>query len=177
MYRYNKMSHHKHFIVEFMLQNWWRHVDSCQMQQISSLGEWLVLHLARSVSYTTIFTLSLRGRKSKPRMIKPALSLQGCLDCTYWEMFEQSCVDWIGELTHNQIMKWSSRLIGESQLSLQPLYARQLQRLASSICSDDSHPLASEFQHMPSAGRFRVSRAKTTHYKNSFVPVSPFKKS
>ena len=89
-----------------------------------------------------------------------------------------SLVSWFGNLplkdrnSLSQIIKWSGRLIGESQLCLESLYTRQLQRLASSISNDDSHPLASEFQLMPSGRRFRVPRSKTRRYGNSFVPAA-----
>lgn len=72
----------------------------------------------------------------------------------------------------NQIIKWSGRLIGEPQLCLESLYTRQLQRLASSISSDASHPLASEFQLLPSGRRLIVPRTLTTRYRNSFVPAA-----
>ena len=61
----------------------------------------------------------------------------------------------------SQKMKWCSRLIGESQLSLESLYTRQLQRIASSILSDDSRPHASEFQYLPSCRRLRVPRSRS----------------
>lgn len=89
-----------------------------------------------------------------------------------------SLVSWFGNLSLkeqnslNQIIKWSSRLIGEPQLSLESLYSRQLQQIASSILSDDSHPLVSEFQHMPLGRRLRVPRSKTTCYRNSFAPTA-----
>ena len=89
-----------------------------------------------------------------------------------------SLVSWFGNLpvkernSLNQIIKWSGRLIGESQLCLQSLYTRQVQRLASSISADDSHPLASEFQLLPSGRRFIVPRVRTTRYRNSFVPAA-----
>ena len=61
-----------------------------------------------------------------------------------------SLVSWFGKMSLkdrnrlSQIIKWSSRLIGESQLSLESLYTRQLQRIASYITHDDSHPLSGE---------------------------------
>ena len=96
-----------------------------------------------------------------------------------------SLVSWFGNLplkernSLNQIIKWSGRLIGETQLSLESLYTKQLQRLASSISNNVSHPLASEFQLLPSGRRFIVPRSRTTRYRNSFVPaaVSLFNKS
>ncbi len=82
----------------------------------------------------------------------------------------------------NQIVKWSSRLVGESQLDPTSLYTRQLQRMATSILNDDSHPLHSEFQRLPSGRKFLIQGVKqsvcqmtkckcTKRYKNSFVPT------
>ena len=50
-------------------------------------------------------------------------------------------------------------------MSLESLYTRQVQRIASSISNDDSHPLPSS-----PGRRFTVPRGKTKHYRNSFVP-------
>ena len=92
-----------------------------------------------------------------------------------------SLVSWFGNLplkernSLNQIIKWSGRLIGETQLSLESLYTKQLQRLASSISNNVSHPLASEFQQPPSGRRFIVPRSRTSRYRNSFVPAAVFK--
>lgn len=77
-----------------------------------------------------------------------------------------SLVSWF----RNQIIKWSGRLIGETQLCLELLYAKQLQQIASSISNDVSHPPASEFQLFPSGHRFLVPQTKTTRYRDSFVP-------
>lgn len=89
-----------------------------------------------------------------------------------------SLVSWFGNLplreknSLNQIIKWSGRLIGETQLSLESLYTNQLRRLASSIPSDVSHPLVCEFQLLPSGRRYIVPRSRTIHYRNSFVPAA-----
>ncbi len=66
---------------------------------------------------------------------------------------------------------WSSRLVGESQLDPTSLYTRQLQRMATSILNDDSDPLHSEFQVLPSGRRFLIPRCKTKRHKNNFVPA------
>lgn len=89
-----------------------------------------------------------------------------------------SLVSWFGNLPLkerkllNHIIKWSGRLIGETQLSLESLYTKQLRRLASSISNDICHPLVSEFQLLPSGWRFIVPRSRTTRYRNSFVPAA-----
>ena len=69
-------------------------------------------------------------------------------------------------------MKWSSCLIGEPQMSLESLGTRQVQRVASSITNDDSHPLHGEFQLLPSGRRFTVPRGKTKQYRNSSVAAA-----
>ena len=86
-----------------------------------------------------------------------------------------SLVSWFGNLPLkerkllNHIIKWSGRLIGETQLSLN---TKQLRRPASSISNDICHPLVSEFQLLPSGWRFIVPRSRTTRYRNSFVPAA-----
>ncbi|XDV19391.1 hypothetical protein PO909_024874 [Leuciscus waleckii] len=88
-----------------------------------------------------------------------------------------SLVSWYGNLTLksrnsiNQIVKCSSRLIGEPLLNPASLYTRQVQCMGISILSDQLHPLYYEFQCLPSNRRFRVLRCTTKRYKNSFVPV------
>lgn len=73
-----------------------------------------------------------------------------------------SLASWYGQvpLTHrnrlDQIVKWSSKLIGETQLHPSSLYARQLQRIAMAILNDSLHPLNSEFQYLPSGRRLTV---------------------
>ena len=44
----------------------------------------------------------------------------------------------------SQFIKWSSRLIGESQRNLETLYLRKLQQLSSFMLNGDSHPLHTE---------------------------------
>ena len=94
-----------------------------------------------------------------------------------------SLVSWFGKMPLkdrnrlSEIVKWSSRLIGESQLSLETLYTRQSQRIASYISHDDSHPLSGEFQPLPSGRRFKVPRWRTQRYRNSFVPIVHLNKS
>ena len=89
-----------------------------------------------------------------------------------------SLMAWFGNLTLksrnslSQIVKWSSRLIGEPQLNLETLYLRQLKRLSSSILDHDSHPLHSEFKLLPSGRRLLVPRSRTKRYKNSFIPAA-----
>jgi len=59
---------------------------------------------------------------------------------------------WFGKLTLknknllNQVVKWSSRLIGEQQPNVESLYTKQVQRINRSILYDSSHALHTEFQ-------------------------------
>ena len=60
----------------------------------------------------------------------------------------------------NQVVKWSSKLIGESQLNPASLYTRQVQRVVSSILNDCLHPLHIEFQLLPSGKGFQFQGLK-----------------
>ena len=107
------------------------------------------------------------------------------LDRTIMKMFYHAFIEsvlsfstvvWYGHISLkaknqlDQIVKWSGRLIGESKPGVASLYTKQLQRMAFSILHDDSHPLHSEFQLLPSARRYKVPRCRTKRYKSSFVP-------
>ncbi|CAI5684235.1 unnamed protein product [Oreochromis niloticus] len=56
----------------------------------------------------------------------------------------------------NQIVRWSSRMTGESQSRLASLYSKQVQRMSLSILKNGSHPLRSEFQLLSLGRRFLV---------------------
>ena len=85
---------------------------------------------------------------------------------------------WFGNLSLknknslNQIVKWSSRLIGEPQLNVEALYMKQLQHICGSILKDSSHPLHNDFQLLPSGRRFKIAKCKTKRHKNIFVPAA-----
>jgi len=89
-----------------------------------------------------------------------------------------SLVSWFGNLSLknknslNQIVRWASKIIGESQLNLVflvTLYSNQLHHKASAIIGDCSHPLHSEFQLLPSGCQFAAIRCRTKRYRNTFV--------
>jgi len=86
-----------------------------------------------------------------------------------------SLVSWFGNLSLknknslNQIVRWASKIIGESQLNLVDLYSNQLHHKASAIIGDCSHPLHSEFQLLPSGCQFAAIRCRTKRYRNTFV--------
>ena len=72
----------------------------------------------------------------------------------------------------NQIVNCFSWLIGEPQFCPAFLYTRPLQRIATSILNDDSHPLYSDFKLLLSGRRFLVPRCRKKRQKNSFVPAA-----
>lgn len=98
--------------------------------------------------------------------------------CFIESVISFSLVSWFSNLSLknknslNQIVRWASKLIGQPQLNLEPLYNGQLLRLAGSILNDPSHPLYSEFQPLPSGRRFKMPVCKTKRYRNSFVPAA-----
>lgn len=70
----------------------------------------------------------------------------------------------------SQIIKRSSRLIGDPQAGLETLYTRQVMRIATNIVNCSSHPLHEEFRLLPSGRRFRVPSGRTKRFRSSFVP-------
>lgn len=82
-----------------------------------------------------------------------------------------SLVSWFGNLCLKnknllfQVVKWSSKAIGETQLHPELLYTRQLQRLAMAILEDNSQPLHTAFQLLTSGRRFLVPRSRTVRLK------------
>ncbi len=87
-------------------------------------------------------------------------------------------VSWFANLTlqdknaPDQIVKWAGRLIGEPQLTMTALYESQLQRKASTIFSDSSHPLWGEFQLLPSGCRDKVPKGRTKWFRVNIVPAA-----
>jgi hypothetical protein len=59
-------------------------------------------------------------------------------------------------------LKKSSKLIGEPQPNMEALYTKQLQRLSQSIQSDDTNPLNSAFQLLPSGSKFPKAEQTAT---------------
>ena len=54
--------------------------------------------------------------------------------------------------------------------SNEDIYLSQLEKLAIKIMNDSSHPLNRNFVMLPSGRRFRMMRARTNRFKNTFVP-------
>ena len=97
--------------------------------------------------------------------------------CAFIESILSFClVCWFSNLSLKkknslkQIVRWSSRLIGEPQLNPEALYTRQLQRIAGSILRDGSRPLHKEFRLLPSGRRYKLPACKTKRFRESFVP-------
>lgn len=84
-----------------------------------------------------------------------------------WGQFGFKVWPWAEKFNSALYVKWSSRLIEDSQLCSKSLCTRQLQRIAGIILKDDSHPLNDEFQLLPSGWRFLVPACKTKHYKTA----------
>ncbi len=91
--------------------------------------------------------------------------------CTFIEsILSFSLVSRLGNLSlknknsPNQIVKRASKLIGESQLHLSVLYSSQLQRKASSVLQDCSHPSQSKLQFLRSSWQFVAPTWRTKRY-------------
>ena len=87
-----------------------------------------------------------------------------------------NAVSWAGNLSVenksklNRIINTASKIVGGQQLQLSVLYQTALRRKACCILEDNTHPLHSRFQRLPSGRRFRVPLAKKLVHKRSFVP-------
>lgn len=86
-----------------------------------------------------------------------------------------SMVTWYGGLSFRdknslqQVVKWSSRLVGRAQLSLSELYFGQLHRKINVILKDRTHQLHDEFLLHRSGRRYVVPKGRTKEYRDSFV--------
>lgn len=83
---------------------------------------------------------------------------------------------WYGHLTLvnknklNRIIHMAGKIVGRQQRPLDSLYNAAAQRKALSIIRDETHPLHSEFELLPSGRRYRVPLAKKKIYRGSFIP-------
>lgn len=83
---------------------------------------------------------------------------------------------WYGHLTQanknklNRIINRAGKIVGRQQTSLDCLYNTAVQRKALAIIRDETHPLYSEFELLPSGRRYRVPLTKKKIYKGSFIP-------
>ena len=71
-----------------------------------------------------------------------------------------------------RIIRIASKIIGESQQSLQSFADKQILRKALTILASTNHILRQEFILLPSGKRFRTPVCKTNRHKFSFVPVA-----
>lgn len=72
----------------------------------------------------------------------------------------------------NQIVKWASKIIGESQPNLSGLYSNQLQYKVSAVIRDCYHPLPAEFQVLHTGSWFVAPRWRTKQYMNTSVTAA-----
>ena len=73
----------------------------------------------------------------------------------------------------NKLLKVSntaSKIINHPVPSVSEITERNLLRKAHAVSGDDSHPLNSEFQLLPSGQRYRVPRGRKVKFRASFVP-------
>ncbi len=73
-----------------------------------------------------------------------------------------------------KFIKKASGVVGRKQDSFSSVHERRLTDKLQSVLTDDMHPLRQEFDSrlMERSGRYRVPNARTTRYKNSFVPAA-----
>ena len=105
-----------------------------------------------------------------------------CLTLFYKSFIESiltfSFICWFGSLsvknkkTLEKIVCTSSKIIGESQRSLQHFFEQQVLRKSRSILACPEHVLFSEFERLPSGRRFRSHACRTNRRKFSFIPLS-----
>lgn len=69
-----------------------------------------------------------------------------------------------------KIVKMASKIIGREQKQLGCIYDDGVEWKAHRILADPSHPLASEFQKLPSGRRYRAAKTTKNIYKKSFIP-------
>ena len=70
----------------------------------------------------------------------------------------------------SRIINNASKIVGIQQAPLTELHRVSVQRKASKIVKDPSHPLFPSFNLMPSGRRFREPKWKKVLFKRSFVP-------
>ena len=68
-------------------------------------------------------------------------------------------------------IKEAEGIVGRKQESLHSAYHRLLTDRLNTILADETHPLRPEFdsRRIDRSGRFRVPKARTNRYKNSFI--------
>lgn len=69
-----------------------------------------------------------------------------------------------------RVVKAAQRIVGTELPNLDNIYKSRLQKKASSIIRDITHPGHSLFEPLPSGRRFRSIKSRTNRLKNSFFP-------
>ena len=77
-----------------------------------------------------------------------------------------------GQRQTGKTIKKAEGIVGRKQESLHSAYHRLWTDRLNTILADETHPHRPEFdsRRIDRSGRFRVSKARTKRYKNSFIP-------
>jgi hypothetical protein len=72
----------------------------------------------------------------------------------------------------DKIRKTATKVIGSNLKTLCGIHTSRTLRLANKILKDDTHPLSSHFELLPSRRRYRTPRTRTNRLKQSFIPCA-----
>ena len=74
----------------------------------------------------------------------------------------------------NKVIKKAGGVVGKRQEDMDTLYTRRTRNKLKDIMTDETHPLRPDYDNrlIERSGRFRVPKARTSRYANSFVPYS-----
>ncbi len=87
-------------------------------------------------------------------------------------------VSWYGNLTMRQknkltrVINEANKITGHKHSTMQELFLNFMEKKAIAVYSDQTHPLHSCFEALPSGRRLRIPLAKNNLYKRSFVPLA-----
>lgn len=87
-------------------------------------------------------------------------------------------VSWYGNLTLkqknklSQIINQANKITGQKQQPLQSLFDHFMGKMAIAIFKDNTHPLHSAFELLPSGRRLKIPLARKNVYKRSFLPLA-----
>ena len=87
-----------------------------------------------------------------------------------------SVVVWGGSATNedkkkiSRVRRCAGRITKGNPAPLYDIYKSRALSLVKKVMSDPSHPLSTAFTKLPSGRRLRQPRARTSRYRNSFVP-------
>lgn len=104
------------------------------------------------------------------------------LTIVYRSMIESiityNIVSWYGNLTMKlknkltRVINEANKIIGHKQSTLQELFSNFMEKKALAVFSDQTHPLHSCFEVLPSGRRLRTPYARKNIFKRSFVPLA-----